>query len=287
MVGVLFLRGSRGLGLCRCVDVVVCALMLGARRVFDGVAAPYLPCSPTQASRRSSRERSDRVGCCVVVGGGGRCFVFFFRVRAHSSLVRGTGVLALLLVCVGIVGGGKGWKGGGGLGRHRWRCCWCGEWGVLCGAGAGAGALGASYVCILAGCCVVAVVMGRLTDGWKGLLIPALEQPIRTCSSQQPAPAGPEHHDDGPMPPSPSPSLPRGRGGVELRLLRSLWGVVVQEPQALDPLLTTVTTAIRSGSRDGPAGVPVRSKIIPSTLDHKLFPSRQARAFLLRPVCRV
>ncbi len=47
-----------------------------------------------------------------------------------------------------------------------------------------------------------------------------------------------------------------------LKLLRSLWGVVVQEPQALDPLLASTTTT--------------RSKLIPSTLDHKLFPSRQA-----------
>lgn len=85
------------------------------------------------------------------------------------------------------------------------------------------------------------------------------------------------------------PPLPGGRGGVELRLLRSLWGVVVQEPQALDPLLTSTTTTAMTSS-GSLAGAPVRSKIIPSTLDHKLFPSRQARAFFCGrppPFCRV
>lgn len=49
-----------------------------------------------------------------------------------------------------------------------------------------------------------------------------------------------------------------------IKLMRSLWGVVIQEPALLDPLLGAGNS---SGSR---------SKSIPSTLDHKLFPSRQA-----------
>ena len=56
----------------------------------------------------------------------------------------------------------------------------------------------------------------------------------------------------------------------QLKLIRSLWGVVVQEPSTLDPLL--LSTATSTSTSPAP---PVQSKSIPSTLDHKLFPSRQ------------
>lgn len=70
--------------------------------------------------------------------------------------------------------------------------------------------------------------------------------------------------------------MPRNVSGprLKLKLLRSLWGVVIQESQALDPLLA-------AGGGGGGAAVPVRSKFIPSTLDHKLFPSRQVRLRLI------
>lgn len=74
---------------------------------------------------------------------------------------------------------------------------------------------------------------------------------------------------------------PLGGQRPRLKLFRSLWGVVVQESQTLDPLLATISGAGDAGSNNGGGGAampPVRSKIIPSTLDHKLFPSRQARS---------
>lgn len=58
----------------------------------------------------------------------------------------------------------------------------------------------------------------------------------------------------------------------QLKLIRSLWGVVVQEPNVLDPLLLSRSSA----SPNTDPAAPVQSKFIPSTLDHKLFPSRQA-----------
>lgn len=74
--------------------------------------------------------------------------------------------------------------------------------------------------------------------------------------------------------------VPLGGAQSRLKLFRSLWGVVIQESQTLDQLLATISGTGDAGSNGGGGGSampPVRSKIIPSTLDHKLFPSRQAR----------
>lgn len=60
----------------------------------------------------------------------------------------------------------------------------------------------------------------------------------------------------------------------QLKLIRSLWGVVVQEPHVLDPLLRSTSSS--SASPNTNPMPPVQSKLIPSTLDHKLFPSRHA-----------